>query len=115
MAEKKQEEYFEEFKNEKLDDAKLKDAETKASKLGGLADSFLLLIKMAKDMLSGDFKMSAGEIAILVGAIIYVISPIDAIPDFIPFIGWADDIGVVGLALKQLADVITRYTQHLSR
>src|SRR4051794_25989372 len=32
-----------------------------------------------------------------VWAALYVLSPIDAIPDFIPVIGWLDDIGVVWL------------------
>ena len=31
------------------------------------------------------------------GALIYVISPLDLIPDWIPVIGWLDDLGVVAL------------------
>lgn len=30
---------------------------------------------------------------------LYGISPIDVIPDFIPLVGWADDGGVIVLAL----------------
>ena len=32
-------------------------------------------------------------------ALLYVLSPVDAIPDFIPVVGWADDllVGLVGL------------------
>ena len=33
-------------------------------------------------------------------AVAYVISPIDLIPDFIPVLGWLDDIGVVAILLK---------------
>lgn len=33
---------------------------------------------------------------ILVLGILYVLSPIDFIPDVIPVIGWLDDIGVIG-------------------
>lgn len=33
-------------------------------------------------------------------AVAYVVSPIDLIPDFIPVLGWLDDIGVVALLLK---------------
>lgn len=33
--------------------------------------------------------------AILIGAIIYLISPIDVIPDFLGPLGWVDDIAIV--------------------
>jgi len=109
MADKDKEEYFEEFQNEKLDYEKLKKAENKASKLGEVSGNFLLMVKMAKDAISGDFKLTGGEMAILIGAIVYVISPIDAIPDIIPVLGWTDDIGIVGIALKKLSDALDRY------
>ena len=32
-------------------------------------------------------------------AILYVLDPIDLIPDTIPIIGWLDDIGVIGALL----------------
>lgn len=30
-------------------------------------------------------------------ALVYVISPVDAIPDFLPGLGWVDDLAAVGL------------------
>ena len=38
-------------------------------------------------------------IAILIIAFIYDLSPIDMIPDFIPFLGWGDDVMVTVLSL----------------
>ena len=35
-------------------------------------------------------------------AMIYVISPLDLIPDFIPVIGWLDDLGVLVWAARQV-------------
>ena len=35
-------------------------------------------------------------------AFLYIISPIDLITDVIPFIGWLDDIGVLGMAVKYI-------------
>jgi uncharacterized membrane protein YkvA (DUF1232 family) len=35
-------------------------------------------------------------------AVLYVISPLDSIPDFIPVIGWLDDLGVLVWAARQV-------------
>ena len=37
--------------------------------------------------------------ALLVLAVLYLISPIDFIPDAIPILGWLDDVGVVAALL----------------
>lgn len=42
------------------------------------------------------------EKALLAGTIIYVISPIDLIPDVIPFIGQVDDLYLISLVLLRL-------------
>lgn len=39
-------------------------------------------------------------------AAIYVISPIDALPDLIPILGWADDASVIGLILAVIAMLV---------
>jgi uncharacterized membrane protein YkvA (DUF1232 family) len=41
-------------------------------------------------------------------ALIYVVVPVDLIPD-VPIVGWLDDIGVMGLATAWLARVVARY------
>jgi uncharacterized membrane protein YkvA (DUF1232 family) len=46
---------------------------------------------------------------IIVGALIYFILPIDTIPDFSPFIGYLDDLGVITAVLKYLGKEIIPY------
>lgn len=50
-----------------------------------------------------------GKLFVL-AAVIYVVSPIDAIPD-VPIIGWLDDIGVMSLAVAWMWKVIGRYRE----
>jgi len=49
-----------------------------------------------------DPRVPITEKALFVAAIVYVISPLDFIPDFFPFIGQVDDIYVVALTLLRL-------------
>ncbi len=47
--------------------------------------------------------------AVVVGALIYFISPIDSVPDFIPFAGYLDDLGVVTTVLKFLGKELNAF------
>ena len=44
---------------------------------------------------------------IIVGALGYFISPLDAIPDLLPVGGYADDLGVLAAAIATVATYIT--------
>lgn len=49
-----------------------------------------------------DPRVSTADKAILAAAIAYVFSPLDLIPDAIPFLGQVDDIYVIAIALQRL-------------
>jgi uncharacterized membrane protein YkvA (DUF1232 family) len=42
---------------------------------------------------------------LIVGSLVYLISPIDISPDFIPIIGWVDDAVVASLLVAELSQL----------
>ncbi len=64
-----------------------------------LPNMVVLLGRLLKDA-----RVPTVEKALFVAAIVYVISPLDFIPDFFPFIGQVDDVYVVALTLLRLVN-----------
>ena len=63
---------------------------------------FLPNLVMLLGRLLKDARVPNAEKALFLAAIVYVISPLDFIPDVFPFIGQVDDIYVVALTLLRL-------------
>ncbi len=61
------------------------------------------MVKLLGKLLT-DGRVPTVEKALFVAAIVYVISPIDFIPDVFPFIGQVDDLYVVALTLLRLVN-----------
>ena len=64
-----------------------------------LPNMVLLLGRLIKDS-----RVPIAEKALFAAAIVYVISPLDFIPDVFPFIGQVDDLYVVALVLLRLVN-----------
>ena len=65
-------------------------------------------------------KVSATNKAMIIGALGYLISPIDVVPDAIPIAGLADDLGVLVFVLKKVwtdvdPDIQVKARQRLSK
>lgn len=54
-----------------------------------------IFIRMVKAHFAGTHKLSGSTLGLLLLALIYFLSPIDLIPDFLGFMGFADDISVI--------------------
>lgn len=52
---------------------------------------------------------------VIAGTLLYLFSPIDFVPDIIPFIGQIDDAIVVGLLLTELAQVVLNWSSSLKQ
>ena len=69
-----------------------------------------LLIAMLRDFVTGSYReIPFGSIAAIAAAVLYFVSPIDSIPDFIPGFGYMDDAAVLALCLRMVGKDIARY------
>lgn len=77
------------------------------SEAKGRMRSFLMflpnMVKLLARLLK-DARVPTAEKALFIAAIVYVVSPLDFIPDVFPFIGQVDDIYVVALTLLRLVN-----------
>ncbi len=77
------------------------------SELKGRMRSFLMFLPNMVILLGRllkDARVPTAEKALFLAAIVYVISPLDLIPDVFPFIGQVDDVYMVALTLLRLVN-----------
>lgn len=53
--------------------------------------------------------------AVLLGSLVYLLSPIDISPDFIPVIGWIDDGLVATLLIAEVSQIATEFLMNRKR
>ncbi|WP_240032154.1 YkvA family protein [Psychroflexus aestuariivivens] len=73
-------------------------------------EKIMLLFNMLKDIKQKHYSKTPWKtLASAIFAILYIINPLDIVPDFIPFIGYLDDITVLTFVLKMVGDDLTEY------
>jgi len=91
---------------------KLKEKLEDSGYLEPFSDDLMLFMSLVKDYYKGDYRkipfktISAGVLGAL-----YVLNPIDLIPDSIPFIGHIDDALVLKFCLKQARKDLQKYKE----
>ena len=83
---------------------------TKGQALKAYLEDLKLVYQMLRDP---HFQLEREKKIVAIIALLYIVSPIDLIPDAIPFLGMLDDVLVAGYALKQIADELERYKKTL--
>lgn len=82
----------------------------------GLRDDVMLLYKMFRDSVKGDYKLSPLTFGTIAFTLLYFILPTDLISDFIPIIGYIDDAGVVSMVTNTISYELLEYkanTDHM--
>ena len=71
-----------------------------------------LYFRMLSDVFSRRYtRVPKGTVAAIIGSLLYVLSPVDLIPDMIPVIGYLDDAAVLALCLKFVKHDVDEYKQ----
>ena len=108
---RKAKKFYEGYKKTKITLEQLKKANNLKGNLGEIGNKFALLVRMMRANLKGEFEISTADKLKIVGAIVYVVTTIDAVPDVIPVLGFGDDIGVVAYVIGKLGKLIKEYEE----
>jgi uncharacterized membrane protein YkvA (DUF1232 family) len=84
--------------------------------LARLFQNLKLLLPLVKDYWKGTYRdVSAKSMVIFAAAILYIISPIDLIPDYIIGLGQIDDVAILSLSLYFLERDLLKYKEWKDR
>ena len=81
---------------------------------GGVFDNIrkkiTLIGSLLKAYASGEYRhVELKSIVVLTASLVYFLSPIDLLPDFLPFLGYADDIALLSYVLGLLSDELEKF------
>lgn len=70
-----------------------------------------LLVYLKQLLTKGYYDYKDNTLVLIVAVIIYVVSPIDLMPDFLPAVGFIDDSALVAWLFQKLGDKLTQSVQ----
>lgn len=84
--------------------------------LRAVKDEFLFICQYIRAIFTGQYKeYNFFNLTVIIGALVYVVSPADIMPDFMPAIGLIDDAAILLWATHEFADELDRYRFFLKR
>lgn len=95
----------------------LRNAKKFASKegLAKVKEDLFLICQYIRDIFTGQYKdYKWMNLVIMVAAIVYVVAPIDILPDFIPFTGLIDDSAILLWAASEFSEELEKYKNFLT-
>jgi uncharacterized membrane protein YkvA (DUF1232 family) len=71
--------------------------------IGRVWDDLMSFIRLLRSWATGKYQAPPWKsIALIIGAVLYFVSPFDAIPDIIPILGFADDAFIIAFVMRHV-------------
>lgn len=84
----------------------------KKNGLKSVSEHLALMTSYVKDVASGRYKgYNKTHLTLIVAAILYVVSPLDIIPDFLIVAGFVDDAAIIAWAFNEMGKELSKYKE----
>ncbi|MBX0289363.1 DUF1232 domain-containing protein [Hymenobacter sp. HSC-4F20] len=91
---------------------KLSSKESKDSKFKQLFDVGYTVVRLVRNYVSGNYRqIETGTIVSALGVLLYTLSPVDLVPDFVPVVGFLDDLALLSWFVEKFQGEITRFRE----
>ncbi len=78
--------------------------------LRGVWDELQALLRLVRAWAQGRYRdVTWKTVGIAAGALVYFLNPFDAVPDFLPGVGYLDDATIIALALASIRGEVRRF------
>jgi len=79
---------------------------------GKILEDLIVLVRLVKAWATGKYSKTPWQTLILVVAtILYFVNPFDVVPDFIPVIGYVDDVAVITTGIQSVRGDLKDFTK----
>ncbi|MCR5889845.1 DUF1232 domain-containing protein [Hymenobacter sp. J193] len=91
---------------------KLASKDSGDNKFRQLFDVARTVVRLVRNYVSGDYRqIDTGTIVSALGVLLYTLSPVDLVPDFIPVVGFLDDLALLSWFVEKFQGEITRFRE----
>jgi uncharacterized membrane protein YkvA (DUF1232 family) len=78
--------------------------------LNEVIDELKILFELVNDVIRRRYtEIPIGSVIVVAGALLYFLAPLDVVPDFLPAIGFTDDVTVILLVIRQIKIDLDKY------
>lgn len=93
-----------------LDKATKKILKKSINKISKVYEEIKLMISLVRDWIRKDYvEIPYGSIIAIFACLIYFVNPFDVFPDYIPLIGYIDDVFLISVIIRQFNKDMKRY------